>query len=104
LDQRAPFRRRQIPRHHAHRGGFARAVRPEKAQNLALVDLEADLVDRGEIAEPLCQPLYLERTTHRLFLLPGRRVAAQRFVGAGPTAFHRTPDQPRENSSASETE
>ena len=38
---------------HLHRGGLAAPVRTEKAENLAFTDLEAHIIDRNEIAEPL---------------------------------------------------
>jgi len=40
---------------HPHRGGLARAVRPEEAERLAAVQVEVDTVYRREIPEPLGQ-------------------------------------------------
>ena len=39
---------------------LARSVRPDQAEDLALVDLERDLVDRPQGAEPLGEPGYVE--------------------------------------------
>src|SRR5690606_26980749 len=48
---------------HFHRRGFARAIRPEKAENLAPADLKADCVNGGEGAEPFGEPV---NDDHRL--------------------------------------
>ena len=45
------FGRRQQAGQHLHRRGLAAAVGPEKAEDLAALDLEADVVDGGEVAE-----------------------------------------------------
>ena len=49
---------------HPHRGGLAGAVRPEEAEHLAARHVEGDVVDGGEAAESLGQPVDLDQ--HRL--------------------------------------
>ena len=49
--------RRQQAGQHLHGRRLAAAVRAEKAENLAVLDVEADVVDGGEIAEALGQPV-----------------------------------------------
>jgi hypothetical protein len=44
-DRDAPLTRREVAGEHLHGGGLAGAVRPEKAQHLALPHLEADILD-----------------------------------------------------------
>ena len=58
--KRHPFRGRQQAREHLHRRALAAAVRAEKAEDLAGLDAEAHVIDRGELAEPLGQPLRLD--------------------------------------------
>ena len=50
--QRFALAGRQQPGQHLHRRRLAAAVRADKAEDLAALDREADMVDRGEIAEP----------------------------------------------------
>ena len=54
-DGQFPAGRRRDAADHPHRGGFARAVRPEEAECLAPVQVEIDPVHRREITEPLGQ-------------------------------------------------
>ena len=58
--ERASVGRRNVPREHAHRRGLARAVRAEKAENLASFHLEAHIVDGGEGAVALGEVLDLD--------------------------------------------
>jgi hypothetical protein len=55
VDARRARRRRDEAREDAHRGRLARAVRPEKAHDLAAAHFEVDLVDRTERPEALGQ-------------------------------------------------
>ena len=55
------FARRKQSGQHLHGGRLAAAVRPEKAEDLAAGNAEADIVDRGEIAEPHGELLGLDR-------------------------------------------
>lgn len=48
---RLSFAGGQKARQHLHGGGFSAAIGAEKAKNLAARNLEADIVDGGEIAE-----------------------------------------------------
>jgi hypothetical protein len=59
-------------REHVHRGGLARAVRAEQAEELAWRDLEVEAVDRGELAVALGQPARAPRRWSRR-----RRLAAR---------------------------
>ena len=60
--QRAAGGREQAAQH-AERGRLAGAVGPEQAEDLAALDLEADVIDGGESAEPPDQIVDLD---HRL--------------------------------------
>ena len=55
------FGRRQKAGQHLHGGGLAAAVRAEKAEDLALLDFEAHVIDRGEGAEALGEPVGFDR-------------------------------------------
>ena len=46
---------------HFHRGGLAAAVRAEEPEDFAAWNLEADVVDRDEVAEPAREPLGFDR-------------------------------------------
>ncbi len=50
-----PFRGRQQPGEHLHGRGLAAAVGADKAEDLAAVDTEAHVVDRGKRTEAPCQ-------------------------------------------------
>ena len=54
-EQRGSFGRRQQTRQHLHRGRLAAAVGAEKAEDLAALDPEVDVIDRSESAESLGQ-------------------------------------------------
>src|SRR5262249_57359827 len=58
---RPALRHAKEPGEHLHRGGLAGAVRAEEAEDLAATDVEADVVDRGEIAEPAGEPFRDDR-------------------------------------------
>ena len=76
--QRAACGREQ-PAEHAKRRGLARPVGPEQAEDLAPVDVEADVVDGGEAAKLPDQVADLDDTSVALSLSPrlpgGSRVA-----------------------------
>ena len=81
---RRAFGRRQKACQHLHRGGLAAAVRAEKAENLALLDFEAHVIDRDELAEPLGEPVGFD--CRRPLLMLARRnldrlVALALFLG-----------------------
>jgi hypothetical protein len=57
--------RRDHPHGHAEGRGLARAVGPEQADDLALVDVEGDVLDDGAIAEALRQALRAEQRHRR---------------------------------------
>ena len=66
IDRRAEqFRRAagrlQQPGEHFHRRRFAAAVTAEEAEDFALLDGEADVINRGEIAEALGETVRLNR-------------------------------------------
>jgi hypothetical protein len=52
--------RRQKARDHLHGGGFAGAVRPQKAQHFAFLDLEVDSRDSFDGTEALGQFVYFD--------------------------------------------
>src|SRR5262249_17249657 len=57
-------RARAFDAHHAfHRGGFARAVRPDQAKDLAAMQVEAEILHRRQSTEPLGEAADFE---HRL--------------------------------------
>ena len=47
-----------------HRGGLARAVRAEDAEDLSLIDMEGDIVHHGLAPVPLGKPRYLDDRSH----------------------------------------
>ena len=58
---RGPFCGRQQARQHLHRRGLTAAVGAEKAEDLTLLDCQADAIDRGKVAEAACQALGIDR-------------------------------------------
>ena len=62
------FGRRQKAGQHLHGGGLAAAVRAEKAEDLALLDFEAHVIDRDELVEPLGEPDGFDRRRPALML------------------------------------
>ena len=59
-DQGPAGGRRVQAEDHPHRGGLARAVRAEEAGDPPGTDREAQVVDRGDRAEALAEPLHLD--------------------------------------------
>ena len=55
-----PFAGGQQAGEHLHGGGFAAAIRAEKAENLPALDAEVDVVDRNKIAEAHAQVARLD--------------------------------------------
>ena len=93
------FGRRQKAGQHLHGGGLAAAVRAEKAEDLALLDFEAHVIDRDELVEPLGEPdgfdrrrpalMLQRRNLHRLMALPlflGQERDERRFEVFGADA------------------
>src|SRR5690606_35886652 len=71
---------------HAQQRGLAAARRPEQREELALVDVERQVVDGGEIAEPLGDVAERDEGP-RLRIVPGREApadAAERFHAGFP--------------------
>ena len=62
-DPRQPAARLEQPAQKPYHRGLARTIRAEKAEDRALLDLEADVINGGEVAKPLGQPFTLD---HRL--------------------------------------
>ena len=62
------FGRRQKAGQHLHGGGLAAAVRAEKAEDFALLDFEAHVIDRDELVEPLGEPDGFDRRRPALML------------------------------------
>jgi hypothetical protein len=60
VDLGASGGRRDEAREDLHRRGLPGAVGPEKSQNFSLLDLEADVFERGHVSVPLGQPLGLD--------------------------------------------
>ena len=78
------FGRRQKAGQHLHRGGLAAAVRAEKAEDFALLDFEAHVIDRDELVEPLGEPDGFDRRRPALMLQRrnlDRLVALALFLG-----------------------
>ncbi len=80
--------------HHAHHGGLAAARRPQQGEELALVDRQGNIVDRGEVAEALGDAAELDE-----------RLGAGSFQGAnfrrtGPTAVLAMMNPPMDDGSA----
>ncbi len=74
-----PLGGRQEPGQHLHRRGLAAAVRAEKAEDLAALDRQGDVVDRGEVAEATRQAVGFDgdlrlfgrtRRDHELLVAP----------------------------------
>ncbi len=57
--------RGKIPRQDVHRGGFARTVRPEKSDDLALADGHRDPVERKLFPVPLDEIVYFDHCCHK---------------------------------------
>ena len=85
--QRLARGRRQQAGQHLHRRGLAAAVRAEEAEDLAALDAEADVVDRGEVAEapgqtvrprwPAAPSAAAQRRDHRARRWPPRALLRQ---------------------------
>ncbi len=89
--QRFAFAGRQQPGQHLHRRRLAAAVRADKAEDLAAFDREADMIDRGEIAEAAGE---VARNDHRLGLDGAARRDLQRVV-AGALGLRQHVDEGR---------
>ena len=78
---------RQKPGEHLHRRRLSAAVRPQKPENLAALDGEADAIDGGKISEPAGQVprrddrLVVVRPARRYCELPSSRPALLRKQG-----------------------
>ena len=59
IDEDAPRGRRLEAGQHAQQGGLAAAGAAQQAEQLAPIDLDVDVVDRGELAEALEDPLHV---------------------------------------------
>src|SRR5947209_4170942 len=66
------------PHDELHHGGFARAVRPDQAENLAALHLEADAVDRDKATIALDQAVHREP---RHACSPRRKISPSRPLG-----------------------
>ena len=64
-------RGRERPRDDVEQRALARAVGPDEADQLALADGEAHVVERGEPAELLGDPVHLEDGSHRSAAVTG---------------------------------
>ena len=62
------FGRRQKAGQHLHGRGLAAAVRAEKAEDLALLDAKAHVIDRDELVETLGEPVGFDRRRPALML------------------------------------
>src|ERR1017187_5624766 len=60
LKSNLAFARLQQPDDHFHRGALPRPVRAHISENLARLEGEADILDRGDPVEPFRQPANLE--------------------------------------------
>ncbi len=56
----SPIRRRQTTCHNIHCGGFPSAVRPQKAIDMTLLNLERQIVNCQKITITFCQMLYCD--------------------------------------------
>src|SRR5581483_6963149 len=65
VHERGPRGRRQQRGQHPDQRRFAGAVRAEQAEDLAVLDLEADALHRGEVAEALHDLADVDRGAHR---------------------------------------
>ena len=102
--RRRPACGRQKPGDDLHGGGLARAVRSEKADNLALLDREANVGDGGKVPEVFGYaihfnhmktahpPARLRRTRRRFFPISRRKIRPPPPVG-----FRRPRASPRKN-------
>src|ERR1041385_353643 len=70
LDRDGALGRRHEAGDDAHRRRLARAVRPEQAQNLAVLGAEADVVDRAKVAVVLREAAHFYHKTIRCKGLP----------------------------------
>ena len=70
-EQRGALGGRQQPGEHLHRGGLAATIGAEKAENLSALDAEVDVIDGGECAESLGQPMGFDRRSTALGLAKG---------------------------------
>ena len=61
------------PEQHPDGGGLAGAVGPEQADDLTGVHVQGDVIDRGEVPEPLGEPSGLDQRAHDV--RPSRRDA-----------------------------
>src|SRR5216684_1127692 len=68
-------------------GGFARAIRADQTEDLALLDREGDAVERDDAAKAHSDVADLEQGRPR----GGGRLTRRRQIGASPAARHRWP-------------
>src|SRR5262249_39054417 len=74
--------RRELAVDHVEAGRFAGAVRPDQRQELALGDVEADVVDGAQAAERLCQVAHREHAHGRV---EGRALRDSKLVSPPTT-------------------
>ena len=71
VEQDRSRRRHQRARQHVEDRALAGAVRADQAENLALLDPERYVVNRGEAAEALHQPFYRQHARTSAYLFAG---------------------------------
>ena len=80
LHQDLSLRGRQIAGHDIHCGGFSGAVRPQEAEDLAVLHREAQMVHRIVVAITLHKVFDLDHTNNLL--------QEWRRAGPAPVSFH----------------
>ena len=80
---------------HAQRRGLAGAVRPDEAEQLAAADLEAQILDRGQLAEAAGEPLGADhRPVGHWALSRGASTGTSRRTSAGSPGFRSSSGSP----------
>ena len=82
-----PMRGGHYPEEHLKGGGFPGAVGSEQANGFSGLNLERDVIHRGEIAEPLGQVLNANDGSRHEYRLRGVKTRSLRFC-PGDDRFH----------------
>ena len=88
-EEREPGRRADQPEQHPQRRGLPRAVRPEIAEDVAALDGQLDVIDRGDLAVALDEPADLDR--RGVAHLSSRAADSAAAVGTEPARTKETP-------------
>src|SRR5690606_20549971 len=84
----------QLPADHIEGGGLAGSVRPDQRQQLALVQIKPDIINRSIAAEPPDQATYFKES-HVASWLPANHPHIRQCLAEMPTRSTKSPRRTR---------